>query len=199
MKGRISMNPVKLGAALLTLLLSACAPSPDAGPTVSPTNTATATPPPTPGVLAPGEFTFTTEGGGIGTLRLPAPPLPEIEELRALAGGEPLTYISASVDNSKGSTMVDMYGVTIFTVEGEELSYRRASDYIDELRRKLPISTPPEAQKRFSDLSGKYRSQAPPQEVREFFLVGPPVPEQFARVHVYPSGAFNFVLATPRA
>jgi hypothetical protein len=147
--------------------------------------------------MGPGEYEFTVPTGGKGTLTIPAEPLEEIESLRTLVQGEPVTYITGTVDNRDGSEAVNMYGVSIFTPEGEELEYKGADSYADELRNLLPDNAPSETHNRFIDTSNKHQIFVKPLAKGDFVLVGPSVPQEITGITVYPTGGFDPVQATP--
>lgn len=166
------------------------------GPTAdasSPTATAT----PTKTLMGPGQYEFTAPSGGQGTLTIPAEPVAEIESLRALVDGEPVTYLTGTADNREGSEAINMYGVSIFTPEGEELQYKSADTYVDELRNMLPDDAPSETYNLFIDASNKYQIFVKPLAKADFVLVGPTVPKEITGISVYPSGGFDRVEATP--
>lgn len=114
---------------------------------------------PTPVVMGPGEYTFESATGTIGTMSIPGAPDPEIEKLRALVEGEPVTYLKVKVDNRKGTLGVNMYRVSIFTPEGQELKYVNADSYIDEMR---PSGAPAEVYNSFIKLSNRHGEMADP-------------------------------------
>ncbi|WP_457965368.1 hypothetical protein M1E17_03045 [Arthrobacter sp. D1-29] len=148
-------------------------------------------------ITGPGTYTFTADGGGTGTLHVPGPAASDIEELRTMVGAPPVTYISAAVDNRKGTKAINMYSLRIYTPEGRELKYAGASPYVDDLRRRLPPDTPSEVFNKFIELSDAYLDDASPLEVKNFVLVGPEVPAQITGITVYPTGGFPPVSAEP--
>lgn len=195
----------RLSAALSILAitaLTACsssAPVQD-GPTAGAASASevAATPEQTTQTYSPGTFTFTTSGGGTGVLEVPAPAVSEIEELRQLVGGEPVEYITAAVDNRKGSDSINMYQVQMFDPQGRQYTYTGVDSYLDELRDKLPEDAPSETYNRFVDLSNAHLDDAAPLEVKNFVLVGEPVPTEITGITVYATGVFDPVSATPK-
>ena len=149
---------------------------------------------PTPVVLGPGEYTWENATGAKGTMSIPGKPDPEIERLRTLAGGKPTTYITVKVDNRQGSVGVNMYGISIFTPEGEELEYRNADEYISSLR---PDDAPAEVYNQFIEAGNKHMAMANPKAVKTFVMTGPALPETFTGVTVYPTGTSDPVDALP--
>jgi hypothetical protein len=145
----------------------------------------------------PGEYTFTADGGGTGTLQLPASPVAEIEELRLIVNAPPVTYISAAVDNRDGTKAINMFSMSVFTPEGKEVKYGRVSAYVDDLRSMLPADAPSHVFNKFVDVSNAYLDDASPLEVKDFVMVGPEVPEKITGISVYPTGGFPPVIAEP--
>lgn len=150
--------------------------------------------PPAPVVMGPGEYTWENATGAKGTMTIPGKPDPEIEKLRTLAKGKPTTYITVKVDNRQGTTGVNMYGISIFTPEGDELQYKNADVYIDSLR---PSDAPAEVYNQFIEASNKHGAMAKPKAVKEFVMTGPALPKSFTAVTVYPTGISGPVDASP--
>jgi len=155
---------------------------------------------PTPALkrtTGPGAYTFTADGGGTGTLQLPAAPVPEIEELRSIVNAPPITYISAAVDNRDGTKAINMFSLSVFTPEGKEVKYSGVSAYVDDLRSMLPADAPSHVFNKFVDVSNAYLDDASPLEVKDFVMVGPEVPDRITGISVYPTGGFPPVKAEP--
>lgn len=182
-------------SAAVALLLTGCASSPAAQSEPATETTPTASAKPTPEVLTPGAFTFTNATGATGSLEVPGAPDPEIEGLRTLAGAEPTTYLTVSVDNRNGTVGVNMYGVSIFTPEGEELQYVNADEYIDSIR---PSDSPAEVYNQFIEAGNRHMEMAKPKAAKDFVLVGPEVPAEFTAITVYPTGMSDPVDAAPQ-
>jgi hypothetical protein len=144
--------------------------------------------------MGPGDYTFENATGTVGTMSIPGTPDPEIEKLRALINGEPTTYLTVKVDNRKGITGVNMYGISIYTPDGQELKYVNASNYISEMR---PSDAPAAIYNQFIDLGNQHGDMANPLEVKDFVMVGPPVPAVISGVTVYPTGGYGEVNALP--
>jgi hypothetical protein len=178
--------------AILTaaVLLTAGCDAPSASPapdTVAPTTEA-------PKVLKPGSYTFEASGAN-GTIEVPGKPVAEVEALRALAKAPGVTYLTVKVDNRAGTEGVNMYGVSIFTPSGEELEYKGAGEYINDITPSGDVPT--ETYNKFIHAGNKLSVYADPKSVKEFVLVGPKVPAEFTAVTVYPTGAYNPVEAVP--
>lgn len=182
---------------MLVLLATSCA-APAASPAPPPETTgeytAPGSTPPAPVVMGPGEYTWENATGAKGTIAIPGKPDPEIEKLRALVKGKPTTYITVKVDNRQGTTGVNMYGISIFTPEGEELQYKNADTYIDSLR---PSDAPAEVYNQFIEAGNKHMAMAKPKSVKEFVMTGPALPDTFTAVTVYPTGGSDPVDALP--
>jgi len=191
------MKRLLLPIAVTVILTTGCgSPTPAASPDVAGTPS-TATPAPSKTIMGPGEYTFTVPSGGKGTLTIPAKPVAELDSLRALVKGEPVTYVTGTVDNRDGSEAINMYGVSIFTPEGEELKYKGADSYVDGLRDRLPENAPSETYNRFIGASNKHQIFVKPLAKHDFVLVGPAVPKEITGITVYPTGGFGEVQATP--
>ncbi|MGX9900142.1 hypothetical protein ACW0JT_09905 [Arthrobacter sp. SA17] len=162
-----------------------------------PQTTAAQTPMPASTILRPGKYRFNAATGATGTMEVPAQPVPEIEELRNMVKEAPVTYLTAVVDNRQGSVSINMDSVSIFTPEGAEYRYQSASEYIDRLREALPADAPAEARTRFDDLFNAHSGEAVALGMKEFVLVGPPVPNDMIEIIVHPTSGFHPVPAMP--
>lgn len=181
--------------AVVAVLATSCAAPAATSPAPEPTQaTVTAEPTPTPVVLGHGTYTWENASGAKGEMTLPGAADPEVEKLRALVKGPAVNYVTVKVDNRAGSELVNMYGVSIFTPEGEELQYKNAGEYINEIR---PGDAPSEVYNQFIDAGNKLGAEAKPGAVKTFVLTGPALPKGFARVTVYPTGGFDPVDALP--
>lgn len=185
---------------VLVLLLTGCGGSADA-PSTQPVNDnpsgVDSQPPPTKRIMGPGKYTFTSKEGGKGVLQVPAPPDPQVEELRMLAGGEPVTYITAAIDNRDGTESINMYRINIYTPEGQEMRYVSVLAYIDEIQPRLPTDAPAATYNKFVDYYNAHLDGAAPLQVKDFVMVGPQVPDEITGITVYPTGGFNPVQAEP--
>lgn len=179
--------------AAVAVLATSCAAPAATSPAPAPVST-TAEATPTPVVLGHGTYTWENASGAKGEMTLPGAPDPSVERLRALVKGPAVSYVSVKVDNRAGSELVNMYGVSIFTPEGEELQYKNADEYIDAIR---PSDAPAEVYNQFIDLGDKLGAEAKPGAVKTFVLTGPALPKEFSRVTVYPTGGFDPVDALP--
>jgi hypothetical protein len=181
-------------AVMLTAGCAAPAAAPATTGTSSAPSEAAAEATPTPVVMGPGEYTFESLAGATGTMQIPGTPDPEIEKLRALVKGPAVTYLTVHVDNRQGTSNVNMYGVSIFTPDGQELKYTNADTYIDSIR---PSDAPAAVYNQFIDASNKHGAMAKPKSVKDFVLTGPPVPKVITSVTVYPTGMSDPVDALP--
>lgn len=144
--------------------------------------------------MRPGQYTFSTASGAIASMSIPGTPDPEVEKLRALVGGSAPTYVTVTVDNSRGSESVNMHSVSIFTPDRQELKYVNASTYVDDLR---PPDARAEVYNVFIKLSNKLKADAKPRTVKDFVLIGPPVPDAISSVKVHPTGISDPLDAQP--
>jgi len=116
--------------AAAAIALSSCA-APAASTTPPAPVTAEASPTPTPTTLPAGKFKLTTLSGAEVTFTLPTPAthpaVKDLEALRVKAGGAPVSYLVAEVDNRKGSERVNMYMVDAFDVEGAQYTFMEAA------------------------------------------------------------------------
>lgn len=194
-----------LPAAALALLLTGCGSTPAAEPpaeTTTPAEAVTteateetteeATTEPEPEILGPGTYTFETPYGTTGTMEVPGQPIPEIEELRGMAGAEEVAYITATIDNRQGEEAFDFYQVSIYDPAGQEYNYTPAGEYIFEI---IPEELPTEQYNQYVDLSNGLVEIVDPLQQAESVLVGPPVPEEITGVVV--SNGFESFEATP--
>jgi len=115
--------------AAAALALTSCA-APAATTPPAPV-TAEATPTPTSTTLPAGKFKLTTLSGADITFTLPTPAthpaVKGLEALRVKAGGAPVSYLVAEVDNRKGTDRVNMYMVDAFDVEGAQYTFMEAA------------------------------------------------------------------------
>ena len=116
----------------------------------------------------------------------------ELEALREDLGIEPVTYITADIDNRQGDTLAALPQISIFDEAGTEYEFHA-----------LPYSLPewePEyddsdhywdTYDRLNELEDQYHDTASPSGVGSTILIyqGDDLPTQFARVATYPNGA----------
>lgn len=125
-------------------------------------------------------------GSSVGAVRIPTGADADIESLRKSVGGAAVTYLSARLNNSKGSAPLPMKAVSILTTDGKELKYVIAGDYLNGLR---PADANAQLSGRFKESAGRYAREAKPRSVEDFVLVGPAVPKDIAKVMVTAGGA----------
>lgn len=150
-----------------------------------------------PTTFGAGEYYFEYMGA-TGTITMPSDPVADVEEIREMAGVDPVTYATVKVDNRKGSEYINMYGISVYSPAGEEFEFVDASSAIAD----WPIDSEVvgvDAYNRSVDVNNKYLDGADPLQVKEFVMVGqfPELPEEFAGISVMPSGGFDSVLAVP--
>ena len=116
----------------------------------------------------------------------------ELETLREDLGLEPVTYITADIDNRQGDTLAALPQISIFDEDGTEYEFHA-----------LPYSLPewePEyddsdhywdTYDRLNELEDQHHDTASPAGVGSTILIyqGDDLPTQFTRVATYPNGA----------
>lgn len=82
-------------------------------------------------------WTFDYEGAE-GTFKLTGdasdPEVGAVEAARASVNGEAVTLIPVEVDNTAGTSSINMYGLTVVTNEGQQVSSVSLSDYFQKWR-----------------------------------------------------------------
>jgi len=116
----------------------------------------------------------------------------ELEALREELGIEPVTYITADIDNRQGDTLAALPQINVYDADGTEYEFKS-----------LPYSLPewePEyddsdhywdTYDRLKELEDQYHDTAPPSGTGATILIyqGDDLPTQFTRVATYPNGA----------
>src|SRR5690625_1466572 len=116
----------------------------------------------------------------------------EIDALREDLGIEPVTYITADIDNRQGDTLAALPQISVFDEAGTEYEFQA-----------LPYSLPewePEyddsdhywdTYDRLNELEDQHHDTASPAGVGSTILIyqGDDLPDQFTRVATYPNGA----------
>src|SRR5690625_402199 len=116
----------------------------------------------------------------------------EIDALREELGLEPVTYITADIDNRNGDTLAALPQINVYDADGTEYEFKS-----------LPYSLPewePEyddsdhywdTYDRLKELEDQYDDAASPAGVGSTVLIyqGDNLPTQFTRVATYPNGA----------
>jgi len=116
----------------------------------------------------------------------------EIDALREELGIEPVTYITADIDNRQGDTLAALPQINVYDADGTEYEFKS-----------LPYSLPewePEyddsdhywdTYDRLKELEDQYDDAASPAGVGSTVLIyqGDNLPTQFTRVATYPNGA----------
>jgi len=126
-----------VAVAALALTLTACS---DQTPPVA--EDATAIESETPTAAAPVEhigdtWTFEYEGA-TGTFTIPTDSsnelVQQLEAARESVGGEAPTYVTVEVDNTSGTSYINMYGMTLVSLDGQQAASTSVSDVISEWR-----------------------------------------------------------------
>jgi hypothetical protein len=122
---------------VLALLATGCTatPNPPTAGTPAASQDASTQVAPTPTVPRAGEFTLDAQSGGKITFKLPTPEtdpaLAELEAFRKKAGGKPVSYIVADVDNRNGTEPVNLYQIKAFDKEGTEYTFGAVTDLLE--------------------------------------------------------------------
>src|SRR5690625_875657 len=172
------------------------------------------------GTMEPGEYEVYSMDGAHITFDLPANPedeaLQEIEQYRQGVQAEPVTYIIADVDNRDGADSVDMYQVAVFDEDGNKYEFSEVSNYISDISPKtdwegdddtyllpngerLSLEEGSNLRHQSVDLHNEYLYGASAGERKALIRVyeGDDLPDEFTRVSVMPSGAYDEVEAFP--
>jgi hypothetical protein len=119
--------------AVVAVFATSCA-APAASPAAAPEPASTSAAP-TPTILPAGKFKLTAISGAEITFTLPTPAtdptVAKLEAFRKKAGGEPVAYVVADVDNRKGTEYVNMYQINAFDAEGIQYTFSTVTDAID--------------------------------------------------------------------
>ena len=201
--------------AAAALALSSCA-APAASTSPAPVTTE-ATPTPTATTLPAGKFKLTTLSGADITFTLPTPAthpaVKDLEALRVKAGGAPVSYLVAEVDNRKGSERVNMYQVDAFSEDGAQFqfsdaatltsmwspSYGADGTYTLPSGKVLDAATGSAMSAEATDLHNALIGDAEKGEKATIVLASSnaTLPTEFTRVSVQPSGGGEGEDATP--
>jgi len=202
--------------AAAALALSSCAAPAASTPVPAPV-TAEVTPTPTATTLPAGKFKLTTLSGADITFTLPTPSthpaVKDLEALRVKAGGKPVSYLVAEVDNRKGSERVNMYQVDAFDAEGAQYTFSTAADltslwgpsygadgsYSMPSGKVLDAATGDALSREATDLHNNLIGDADKGEKATIVLASSnaTLPAEFTRVSVQPSGGGEGEDATP--
>lgn len=170
-----------------------------------------------PSVLPAGKFKLTTKAGAEITFTLPTPAtdprVKALEAFRVKAGGAPVAYLVADVDNRKGSDVVNLYMVSAFDADGIQYTFSTVTDAIDIWKptyqadgtykmangKVLDDATGSPLSEQGTDLYNANINDADKAERTTIILQSPVVdlPDTFTRVSVQPSGAGEGEDATP--
>lgn len=94
-------------------------------PTVAPPAASTTTDPATVVASGPGTYTFSYMGAS-GSIDIPAsasePSLANFEAYRKKASAAPVTYLLAKIDNSNGTSSINMYSIVVVTDDGQQVT-----------------------------------------------------------------------------
>jgi len=202
--------------AAAALALSSCAAPAASTPAPAPV-TAEVTPTPTATTLPAGKFKLTTLSGADITFTLPTPAthpaVKGLEALRVKAGGAPVSYLVAEVDNRKGTERVNMYQVDAFSEDGAQFqfsdaaaltnlwspSYGADGSYTMPSGKVLDAATGDALQAEATEVYNAHLNDADKGEKTTIVLASSnaTLPTEFTRVSVQPSGGGEGEDATP--
>jgi len=200
--------------AAVAVLATSCAAPAASTPAPAP---ATASPTPTATTLPAGKFKLTTLSGAEITFTLPTPvtdpAVKDLEALRVKAGGKPVSYLVAEVDNRKGTERVNMYQVDAFSEDGAQFqfsdaatltnlwspSYGADGSYTMPSGKVLDAATGDALSREATEVHNAHINDADKGEKATIVLASSnaELPTEFTRVSVQPSGGGDGEDATP--
>lgn len=150
------------------------------------------------GAIAPGtRFYGASEAGGDFIISTQIDPVEDLEAYREKAGGDPVNYMSADIDNREGAENINMYQIAVYDPAGNEYVYTSADEAADEWRDLLG-SDDVDTYNEGIDLSNKYLNQgASPHQRSTMILTGPELPAEITAVIAMPRGAFESATTVP--
>lgn len=171
---------------------------------------------PTTEPMGHGTYELHYQGAEI-TFDLPADPaaeeIQEIEEYRQATGADPVTYITADVDNRDGETLINMHQIEVFDAEGNNYEFNGASQFLNEWSPtftedyeyilpngdELSEEEGSELSSRGTELHNEHLDGVDVAGRGTIVLVydGDDLPDEFTRVAVQPSGMVDTVDAYP--
>jgi hypothetical protein len=211
-------------SAIVALSLAACsAPSaaPQDGATGAASTSTTASAPSSssaqPAAQPTAKYKLSTAAGAEIAFTLPTPAtdpaVKSLEAFRVKAGGAPVAYLVADVDNRKGTESVNMYMVSAFDADGIQYTFSTVTDAIDAWRptyqadgtyqmpngKVLTDAAGSPLSSQAGDLYNANIHDADKGERTKIILQSPIVdlPKEFTRVSVQPSGAGEGEDASP--
>ena len=211
------MKRLTIFAAVAVLATSCAAPAATSPAPAPAPVTAEASPTPTSTTLPAGKFKLTTLSGAEVTFTLPTPAthpaVKDLEALRVKAGGKPVSYLVAEVDNRKGTERVNMYQVDAFSEDGAQFqfsdaatltslwspSYGADGSYTMPSGKVLDAAAGAALQAEATDLHNALIGDAEKGEKATIVLASSnaTLPTEFTRVSVQPSGGGEGEDATP--
>ena len=173
-------------------------------------------PPPMPA----GEYTAQAEAGGTIVMQIPANTdnelISQIEAYREAVNADPVTYLTADVDNRQGHESIGMRNVYIYDKDGNEYQFSGVSEYISDIE---PVTDWASEDETYSlvdgteisrdqyfelsstgtDLHNEHMYGASPAERKTIILVheGTDLPDEYTRVAVQPGPFGETVEAYP--
>ena len=144
-----------------------------------------------PQTMSQGSFMFESPDGATGTVKVPGEAPADIEELRTMSGADPVTYLTGTLDNRRGSEVFDVYTISVYDPEGNEYMYEPAEDYVGSIFPEYDSET----YEQYQDVQSRYNVVADALERIDFAMVGPELPEEITGVVI--SSGFDGIAATP--
>lgn len=149
---------------------------------------------------AGGEYFFQTADGAVGKFTFPGDPYPPVEEMRALVGAAPITYVTVVVDNRNGSVPVNMYELAAFDADGRKYTFQTVDQTLDQWMAGIGTSDEEiSLYNQFVDAVNANMIYADIGQVAEFVMASEDtdLPAEFTRIAIQASGMGNEVEAVP--
>ena len=173
-----------------------------------------------PRPMPAGEYTAQAEAGGTIVMQIPASTddelISQIEAYREAVNAEPVTYLTADVDNRQGHESIGMRNAYIYDNDGNEYQFSGLSEYISSIE---PVTDWASEDEEYSltdgteisrdqyfelsstgtDLHNEHMYGASPAERKTMILVheGTDLPDEYTRVAVQPGPFGEEVEAYP--
>jgi len=204
---RRRLVPLALGVGTTLLIAGCSSPVSEPTPTIADVIEETVDPPEEevdeePRVYPSGaEYFFVATEGAVGKFTFPGEPYAPAEELRAIIGAPPVTYVTVTVDNREGSVGVNMYELAAFDADGRKYTFSTVDTVMDDWMQSVGTETNEDIElyNRFVDAINANMVYADVGQVVAFVMASPDVdlPTEFRRIAVQPSGMGTDVEVLP--
>lgn len=149
--------------------------------------------------IGPGAYQFDYKGA-VGNVEIPLSPadpsVAELEDYRKTTGSDDVGYAKVVVDNTNGTSDINMYQVVAVTKDGEQFEFTGLDDAISTWQGRV-AEDDGEGHSRGTDLINEHQFFLNPGAKGTAILINPePVPD-VARLFVYPAGGIDKVEAYP--